>query len=413
MSATTPEVAYLRTRVFDWLRRWAAACPVPLRAFVVSRLIVVGAGVAGALAAPRRAGWATFDPSRISASLGAVGNVLAAPAVRWDSIHYLAIAEHGYAQAGDTVFFPLYPLLVRALGYTIGSDPLAGIVTSALSFAVALTLLHRLTKLELGPQAADVAVWLLALAPLSFFFTAVYTESLFLALSVGAVYAARRDRWALAAALGGLAAVTRVPGVLLVIPLAVIYLEAHRLPGRRLASILVLPAALGCYLGYLAARGFGPLAPIVQQTGGQHNHNLTGPITTVFAAVRTAAAGVRWLDLVHIYRPTLDGPFSPGTESIVLLGALAIAVSALVATVRRLPLAYGAYAVAALLVCTWSPVDGQPLKSVDRYTLTIFPLWMVAGAWIAERRLTRATLLMSAALLGFWSFQFATWAWVA
>ena len=413
MSATSPEVAYRRTRISDRLGRLAVVCPVPLRAFVLSRLIVAGAGVASALAVPRRGGWATFDPLGISTSLGAVGNVLAAPAVRWDSIHYLAIAEHGYAQAGDTVFFPLYPLLARALGYVLGSAPLAGIVISAVSFAVALALLHRLTELELGPRAADATVWLLALAPLSFFFTAVYTESLFLALSIGAVYAARRERWTVAAALGGLAAVTRVPGVLLVIPLTAMYLREHRRPGRQLGSILLVPAALGCYLGYLTARGFGPLAPILQQTDTQHNHNVTGPIATILGAVRAAAAGLRWLDVRHIYQPTLAGPFSGSTESIVLLGVLAIAALALVATVRRLPLAYGAYATAVLLVCTWSPVDGQPLKSVDRYTLTIFPLWMAAGAWIAERRLTRATLLVSAGLLAFWTFQFATWAWVA
>jgi hypothetical protein len=80
---------------------------------------------------------------------------------------------------------------------------------------------------------------------------------------------------------------------------------------------------------------------------------------------------------------------------------------------RRLPLHYGAYALATLLVCTWSPVAGQPLKSLDRYVLTIFPLWMAAGAWLSERRLMRPVVLVSAALLAFWTFQFATWAWVA
>lgn len=96
-----------------------------------------------------------------------------------------------------------------------------------------------------------------------------------------------------------------------------------------------------------------------------------------------------------------------------LLAVLVIAVLALVAAFRRLPLAYAAYAGAALLVCTWSPVAGQPLKSLDRYTLTIFPLWMAAGVWISERRTGRVTLLVSAGLLAFWTFQFATWAWVA
>jgi hypothetical protein len=114
-----------------------------------------------------------------------------------------------------------------------------------------------------------------------------------------------------------------------------------------------------------------------------------------------------------VYQPSIGGPFMPGAESILLLLVLAIALGALVAAFRRLPVAYGAYALAVLVVCTWSPVAGQPLKSVDRYTLTIFPLWMVAGAWVSERRLTRAVVVVSAGLLAFWTFQFATWAWVA
>jgi uncharacterized membrane protein len=415
MSATSPKVAYRRASVSGRLGRIAVACPVPVRAFLLSRLIVIGAGVAGALGVPRRAGWAMFDPLRVSARLGSVGNVLAAPALRWDSIHYLAIAEHGYAVAGNTAFFPLYPLLIRVLGFALGSDPVAGVATSTVSFAVALSLLHRLTELELGRRAADATVLLLALAPLSFFFTAVYTESLFLALSLGAVYTARRERWALAACLGAVAALTRVTGVLLVIPLAAMYLTER--PGLRrvrgLGWILLVPAALAGYLGYLAARGSGALAPLTAQTGAQHGHRLTGPIETICGAVRAAASGLRSLGTGPIYQPTLGGPFAAGTESIVLLAVFAIAVFALVAAFRRLPLAYAAYAGAALLVCTWSPVAGQPLKSLDRYALTIFPLWMAAGAWISERRLTRATLLVSAGLLAFWTFQFATWAWVA
>jgi hypothetical protein len=413
MSATSPEIAYRRTRLSVRIARVAGACPVPLRAFLLSRLIVVGAGVAGALTVARRTDWAAFDPLHLSARLGAVGNVLAASSVRWDAIHYLAIASHGYAVGANTPFFPLYPLLIRGLGYVLGSDPLAGIVISTVSFGVALALLHRLTELELGRRAADATVLLVAFAPLSFFFTAVYTESLFFALSVGALYAARRERWALAAGVGALAAITRVTGVLLVIPLAAMYLKEHRRPGRRLGWILLVPAALACFLGYLAAKGFGPMAPFAQEAGAQYRRSMTGSIATIVDAVRAAADGLRALHPGQFYQPTLGGPFAPGVESVLLLAVLAFAVLALVAAARRLPLAYCLYAGAALLVSTWSPVAGQPLKSFDRYTLTIFPLWMAAGAWISERRLTRAALLVTAALLAFWTFQFATWAWVA
>ena len=68
---------------------------------------------------------------------------------------------------------------------------------------------------------------------MSFFFSAVYTESLFLALSAGCFYLARRERWVWAGVLGGLAAATRSIGVLLVVPLAVLYLqELTRSPGQ-------------------------------------------------------------------------------------------------------------------------------------------------------------------------------------
>jgi hypothetical protein len=387
---------------------------LPIRALVASRVLVLGAGIAGALAAPRQDGWWTAgDPTRLTERLGAIGNTLAAPAVRWDSIHYLGIAGHGYASASSTVFFPLYPMLVRAVGFLLGSYPLAGIVISLVALAVALMLLHRLTALELGARAADATVLLLAFAPLSFFFSAVYTESLFLALSVGSIYAARGGRWKLACGLGCLASATRVTGVGLALPLAIMYLRDRRGLDRRAAWLLSVPAGLVAYMGYLALRGYGLLAPFAGQTGAEHGHQMTGPLRTLVLAVQAAAAGAQSLLSQPIYQPSAGGPFSNGTESILLLAVLGLAVGALVVVIRRLPTHYGAYALATLLVCTWSPVAGQPLKSIDRYTLTIFPLWMAAGAWLSERRLTRLVALVSAALLGFWTFQFATWAWVA
>jgi Mannosyltransferase (PIG-V) len=390
-----------------------ASVTLPMRALLTSRLLVLAAGAAGAVSVPRRLDWQAFDPAHLTMRLGALGDVLAAPAVRWDSIHYLAIAQHGYARPGDAVFFPLYPLAIRALAFVVGSEPVAAVVISALSFAAALGVLHRLTELELGRSAADGAVLLLAFAPLSFFFTAVYTESLFLALSLSCVYAARRERWVLAGVLGALAAITRVTGVVLVLPLAIMRLGRTRALERGLACALAAPAALAGYLAFTAAKGFGPLAPVTQQTGATHEHALTGPIDTIVLAIRAAASGTSSLASVAPYQPSLSGPFSGGAESVLLLAVLAIAVAALIATFRRLPLAYGAYGAAALLVCVSSPVAGQPLHSLDRYTLAIFPLWMVAGAWLAERRLLRAVVLVSAALLAFFTFQFATWAFVA
>jgi hypothetical protein len=414
MSATAHAASVRRVSLPGRVARAFADTPVPIRALIASRLLVLAAGIAGALAVPRRAGWwPAADPTRLTDRLGALGNVLAAPAVRWDSIHYLGIAQHGYATASSTVFFPLYPLLVRVVGFLLGSDVAAGVAISLAALAVALVLLHRLTSLELGPRAADATVLLLAFAPLSFFFSAVYTESLFLALSVGSIYAARQRRWKLACALGGLASATRITGAGLLLPLALMYLKERRGLDRRAAWLLTVPAGLAAFLGYLAVRGYGVLSPVAGQTSAQHGHEMTGPLQTFVSAVQAAASGLHAVLNQPIYQPSLGGPFSDGAESILLLGVLGLAVAALVLVARRLPVEYGTYALATLLVCTWSPVAGQPLKSLDRYTLTIFPLWMAAGAWLSERRRVRPVVLVSAALLAFWTFQFATWAWIA
>lgn len=394
---------------------WRGSATQSLRAFAMSRLVVVAGGTAGALIEPRMRIWYLYDPLRVSSSLGSVGNVLAATAVRWDAIHYLLIAQHGYAGSSETVFYPLYPLLIRIFSLVLGSEVLAGMLISAVSFCVALTLLHRLTELELSRSAADATVLLLAFAPLSFFFTAVYTESLFLALSVGAVYAARCDRWALAGILAALSAVTRVPGILIVVLLACLYVRQSRHLDRLIAWLLLAPLALGSFLAYLAARGYGWLAPIKDQTGPQYAHRLAGPLSTVISAIHAGVSGVvATIGGKRIFAPAIPlGPFSPQFQSVVLLAVLVLATAALAVAFRRLPAAYGVYSLLVLLVCVYSPTVNQPLQALDRYTLTIFPLWMAAGDWLCRRRAVVPTVLLGACLLAFYAFEAATWIFIA
>jgi hypothetical protein len=53
----------------------------------------------------------------------------------------------------------------------------------------------------------------------------------------------------------------------------------------------------------------------------------------------------------------------------------------------------------------------QPLEGLDRYLLVVFPLWMVAGNWLAERRGALVLAgLASTALMIFYAYEFAAWA---
>jgi hypothetical protein len=163
------------------------------RALWTSRLVVVAGGVLAALAfgsvsgAPQR-----YDQFGLTRPFGYLGNLLVSPLARWDSAWYLAIAQNGYDHnPARTTFFPLYPMLIRGLGLAFGSDLIAGVVISVVCFAVALVVLYRLVALELDSERARICVLLIAFCPMAYYFSAVYTESLFLALSVGCVYAAR------------------------------------------------------------------------------------------------------------------------------------------------------------------------------------------------------------------------------
>jgi Gpi18-like mannosyltransferase len=201
-----------------------------------SRLVVWAAGVLGLLSFGRAAGSRAFDPGGLTTPFSYAGDLLVAPAARWDSVWYLAIARDGYADAPDhakAAFYPLYPLLVHAGGWVVRSQLVAGILVSLACFLGALVLLHRLAAIELGQAHARGAVLLVAFFPTAFFFSAVYSESLFLLLSVGTVLAARRGRWAWAGIAGGLAAATRNSGVLLLVPVVLLFLYARATGWRR------------------------------------------------------------------------------------------------------------------------------------------------------------------------------------
>src|SRR5919206_811606 len=108
------------------------------RAFWVSRLLVWGCGAAAAALLGLSARVQLFDPGAVTRPFGPAGNALVAPFARWDSVWYLAIANDGYP-ADDprrAAFFPLYPLLVRAVKAFVGSPIVAGVAVSLACFAV-------------------------------------------------------------------------------------------------------------------------------------------------------------------------------------------------------------------------------------------------------------------------------------
>jgi hypothetical protein len=165
----------------DGTSRWGESWAVAWRALLASRLVVLASGAlaAGLLGLdPRHTG---FDPAGVTAPFGELGDALVAPLARWDTVWFVSIAQDGYGGGAREAFFPLYPLLLAIAGGLTGQWLLAGAALSTAFAAVALTVLHRLVALDYGADVARAAVLGTAFMPMSFFLSAVYSESLFLA----------------------------------------------------------------------------------------------------------------------------------------------------------------------------------------------------------------------------------------
>ena len=398
-----------------------------LAAFLGSRAIVWLVGMSAFLLLPL-SGWQHTDPTGLTRHLGAVGEVLGAPAVRWDSSYYVFTAQHGYEALGQTAFFPFYPLVMRAVATVTYSEVVAGVLVSLVSFAVALVLLHRLAGIDFGPAVARRTVWLIALFPASVFFSAVYTEGLFLALSVGAVYAARRGSWAWAGALGGMAALTRKTGVLIGVAVLLMYLYgpradkpsttlkgirplAERLrPRYRLRAdalwLLLIPAGLVVFAVYTWIVYDSPFASYDAQA--IFHREFLGPFSALWYGSRDVGQAIG--DLLGISNGEGIGA---SLRTLALAGTVVGALVAVVGALRRLPVAYGAYALAALLPTLSTPWPDHPLWSTPRFIAVLFPLFLWLALVLRNRRWYLVFCVAFALGLAYCSARFSAWYWVA
>ena len=190
---------------------------------------------------------------------------------RWDAPHYTDIAVFGYraddpgtlsapgyrqAFPGDLdlyiVFFPLFPWLVAGVNAVIGAPIVAVFVVSSVASVFVAPMLYRLVAADLGERIGRRSALLLLIFPTAYFLHIGYTEALFLALAFGSLWLARTDRWVGAGILGGLAALTRVNGLVLIPALMVeawLQWRVHRrLDARWVVATGLVAAGFGVYL---------------------------------------------------------------------------------------------------------------------------------------------------------------------
>jgi hypothetical protein len=305
---------------------------------------------------------------------------------RYDSGWYYQIARHGYrfvaggpsvgvGKAGKVAFFPLYPLLMRYAARLFGpaeSDIyLGGIFVAWIAFALAMVALFYLARLDLPDDRAERAVWLAAFFPFAFFFGLVYTESLFLLLTVLSFYGFRTRRWWLGGAAGALATATRVNGILMLPALAWIAWRAAPPTGRdrvrAAAGLLCVPAGVGAYSLFvyrLSGHPFEWAASISRWGYHPGGAPWTAPlqlVTRLLTHPYAYLAGDRMAPYDTLY----------GVTGILFLLAVPV-------VWRRFGAGYGLFMLANL----WLPLSSGVFEGVGRYCAVLFPCFI----WLASVR---------------------------
>jgi hypothetical protein len=342
----------------------------------------------------------------------------------WDGEHYVALAAGGYMQPPDNVspaFFPLYPMLMRSFAGLFGGPlspgalSLWGVLLSLLFLPFAMYFVYRISEHGWGPEVAKGTVLVLAFFPTTFFLNAAYTESLFLALSAGSLWALRvRRDLLLACVLAGLATATRNVGVFLLAPLLYEWFKNRDIYGWRVVYLALAPSGLILYMAYLWGRFGDPLLFYTEQ--GRWGRETAGPLVIVVNILRESGEGVmRLLGPGLFTSPSLGeiADRASGGQNAFDLILLGVIVAVLILGLRILPPDLSAYAL--LLVAPavlFGPLQ-NPLMGLPRYALAAFPLFIVLGVLLKDRRSLGVWLGLSAAASLVLCAMFVSWRFVA
>lgn len=360
----------------------------------------------------------------------------------WDGTWYSWIADQGYSDRYPALaaFFPLYPWLMR-WGHNLTGLPVetVGWIVSRLAFLGALFFISLLVSKDFNIHIARWTIVAIAVFPTAFFFGAVYTESLFVLLAVATLWAARKNDWLLAVLLCFLAVLTRSAGIMLGIPLAVLFVQQH---GRNFRSwfpkvLLGLIPPMGLVVFGLTLRSASLGFFDWQHQQWQWNRFTATPWRTFQCAIQGCEAEVRspnggtynavvhpvsfdWIqrawenNLRWSYLTSSEFRYLVGQSQVTDVIVTILAFVLIIIGIKKLPLYYTAWTIVPMIVPLLAPSSVFPLMSMPRFVLPLVPLFVMAVVLIYPRKRLGIVLAgISVVLLMLYTSQFALWYWVA
>ncbi|NOJ80441.1 hypothetical protein BHS06_25285 [Myxococcus xanthus] len=318
--------------------------------------------------------------------------------VAWDSSWYMRIAQEGYqfapGQQSSVAFFPLYPLLIRAVESLGPNVYQSGVLITLLCGPLALMLFTVWARKLTDEDTALKAGLLMACYPFTlYFYGAMYSDALFVLLVVAAFLLLERGHLGAAVLVAAVATAARPVAPAVVLGLLVRRLEWKHARGEKWSAVDFLPVlsglGFGAYMLFLWHQ-FGDPVAFVKVQGSPGWEQIPGWHTWL---------KVSWFERVVLAPQDKREAFRLAAHAFFTLLALALVWP----TRKLLGWGYAVYLLAIVGLPAWSTKD---FMGMGRYLLSAFPVFLTAAMLLRERPL----LLRGALAVGAASLLVLSWA---
>ena len=307
----------------------------------------------------------------------------------WDGGHFLGIAEYGYMEKFQYAFFPLYPMLIRALNSVVQNYLFSALLISVMSSFLALNLLYRLILQDFDKKIAQKAILALIFFPTSFYFLTAYSEGLFFLLVIATFFLKSKGKLFWATILASLASATRLAGIALVLAFMVEVLIEGK--GKKNWYVFFAPLGFVIYCYYLNLQTSDPFYFITAQTYWLRNLALPG--VGFWETIKALTSGEL---LTKNFNGFLDLIFA------------VFGLGMIIRSFRFLPPFYCVYGLSSILL----PLLTPSLSSIPRFLLPIFPIFILM-ALVKNQNVFLFYQLISIMLLSAFAILFINGYWVS
>lgn len=321
------------------------------------------------------------------------------PWANFDGIHYLSIAGDGYTKA-DSRFFPLFPLIIHQVSSFLGGGKtfgalqfFVGLFIANTAFFISLIMLYKLIRFDFPKNVAIKSLFFMLVFPASFFFASIYSESLFLLLSLLSFYFARKKQWAIAAIFGILLSATRLAGIAIFpVLLYEFFSEEKHKSFLKIFPLCLVPLGFISYMMFNLLQWGNAFYFLTAQgslSNGRSVNTIVFPFQTLFR-------------YMHILISVSFSRFEWRIALLELLTFVLISFLLYVSFLKKIRFSYILYS----LICFLIPVLSGTFSGLPRYVLLLFPVFITLSL-IEKKRLIFIYSAVSIILLFILTMLFA------